>query len=140
MRLRTGKNTGFTLVENVIAIALVSMLCLSFIGAMILAGRMAGWSRDAMDAAELIETKLETVRSHSWGQILAMFPVPKPFYVTNGVVYSGLIEVNPVPASGLYQDELLEVTVSVSWQSGQRERSLRSQTYISPYGFSSDSL
>lgn len=140
MKLHSSRTGGFTLVENVIALALVSSVCLAFIGALILAGRMAAWNRNAMDAAELIEAKLEAVRSHSWGQVVTMFPAPTPFSFTNGIVYSGSIEVKPAADAGLYHDELLDVTVTVSWQSGPQERTLKSQTFISPYGFSADTL
>ena len=50
---------GFSLVENVLAIALVSLLGLSLGGMMILAGKLTRMAREEITAAEIVETKLE---------------------------------------------------------------------------------
>ncbi len=135
MKLVIYRNGGFTLVENVVTLALVSLLSLSFINLAILAGKMARSAREQLTASEIIEMKLEAIRGSTWGQVTSANFVPTQFVVTNGAVYTGTITMRKKPVTETYGDSLVEVIVAVRWNTDRRPQHLQMTTWISPYGF-----
>lgn len=127
---------AFTLVENVIATALFSILSLGLIGLMIVAMRTTKNARENVNAAEIAEAKLEALRSCTWSQLSSNGFVPNTFKVTNGIVYGGTISLYPPALSETYSNHLVEAVVNVTWITDGRPRSLKMSTYLSEYGIS----
>lgn len=127
---------AFTLVENVIATALFSLLSLGLVGLMIVAMRTTKNARENVNAAEVAEAKLEALRSCTWSQLSSNGFVPNTFKVTNGIVYGGTINLYPSAISENYSNRLVEAVVNVTWIADGRPRNLKMSTYLSEYGIS----
>lgn len=137
MKTTCSSRSGFTLVENLTATAVVSLVALGLIGMAIMAGKLVKSARETVNAAEIAEAKLEALRSCTWSQLTDSRFVPRRFAVTNGPGYDGTIVCRTPSISEDYRDELVEVSVRLAWTSDDRPRSLEMTTYISRYGFAS---
>jgi prepilin-type N-terminal cleavage/methylation domain-containing protein len=70
------------------------------------------------------------------------FTIPQTFTVpfvpgeTNngGFIYHGVIEIHPAPVTEAYSNSLIEVVVTVAWDSGKGPRSETRKTYFAEYG------
>jgi prepilin-type N-terminal cleavage/methylation domain-containing protein len=53
---------------------------------------------------------------------------------SGGFVYHGTIEIHPAPVSEAYSNSLIEVVVTVAWDSGKGPRSETRRTFFAEYG------
>ena len=133
MKIRS--NGGFTLVENIITLGMVTLLALTFSGGIILSGKLTRSAREALQAAEILDSKIENLRTCAWSQLNTTAFVPTTFKAQNGTVYSGGITLEQVTGPVLYTNRLLKVTAQVNWSSSGKARSYSTTTFISPYAF-----
>ena len=138
MRRLTSSNAAFTLVENMVALALASLLGLSLVGMMVLSGKLTRAAREQLTAAEIVEGKIDALRSCSWAQLKRANFIPATFSVTNGIPYWGTISNGTPSGSETYISNLLEVAVSIHWQTDGRPRTLTTKTLISSDGLSAE--
>ena len=140
-------SAGFSLVENVVALTIVSIMLTSLYGAFASGFSTIRTSRESQRATQIMLSKLERVRLCSFDQITdtAYNPIsftesfdPKDQAAGNGgVVYSGTFTPT-VPAVGsfpeTYRTNLLLVTVSVSWTNGALGHTRSMQSYVARDG------
>jgi len=140
-------SAGFSLVENVVALTIVSIMLTSLYGAFASGFSTIRTSRESQRATQIMLSKLERVRLCSFDQITdtAYNPVsftesfdPKDQAAGNGgVVYSGTFTPS-VPAAGSmpesYRTNMLLVTVSVSWTNGALGHTRTMKTYAARDG------
>ena len=111
---------GYTLVEVVVAIWLLTVVAVSLFGAFSFGFSTIKISQEDARASQILLQKLETLRVYDWSNITNGY-FPKNFtvnYSTNGgVTYNGGIAIEPVLTAESYSNTLRKVTVSLSWVS-----------------------
>ena len=135
MRIKR-KSAGFTLVETIITVAMVTMVALTFSSGIILSGKLTRSARESLTAAEVVDSKIENLRTCGWTQLNTSTFVPTTFTSKNGITYAGTMTIQQVTGV-LYTNRLLQVTADVSWNSNGTIRHYNTMTFISPYAFTS---
>ena len=149
-RVRSRSESGFSLVENFVALSIVAIMLTSLYG-----GFASGFStmcttREAQRATQIMLTKLETVRLSNYNQLNNTVYNPTTFtdYFDpknqaaggGGIVYTGTFTpsaplLGTIPES--YRTNMTLVTVSVSWTSGKVQHTRSMQTYVARDGIES---
>lgn len=141
---RTSKQ-GATLASTVIAMAILGILttaALAVISSGIVTIRLA---RENDRATQVLVEKMESVRLYNWDQINSNGFIPPTFTAyydpqggTNqGLAYSGTIRIAPANMASSYTNDLMQIQVQISWQSGSLSRSRELSTFVSRYGLES---
>ncbi len=126
---------AFTIVEALIAAAIVGVVFVSLYAAMATGFASIQTAREGLNAAQILEDKFETIRLYTWDQvnsnsfIPSTFLVPMPTGPTNGSLnYTGQVIIADSPVAEPYSNDLRQVTVQLTWQSGNRlcTRSMKS--------------
>jgi prepilin-type N-terminal cleavage/methylation domain-containing protein len=136
---------GFTLVEVVVASALVGIMFLAFMGSFSTCFQNVQLDRENSRAAQILLEKTELLRLYDWDQIVgndtnAFIPATftSPFYPdTNngGFNYSGTVTITNAPISESYSNDMRYVIISLTWtSSGGVQRSRTVTSYVSKYG------
>jgi type II secretory pathway pseudopilin PulG len=140
---RFTRSSAFTLVEALVGIVILGVVVLALcagINSGIFAIRLA---RENLRATQVMLEKMEIIRLLTWEQLNSpnimptKFTAPYDEKATNGLVYQGKIEIDPVGSKDLdvdYLDDLRMVTVEISWKSGNLDRSRKVMSYVSRYG------
>jgi prepilin-type N-terminal cleavage/methylation domain-containing protein len=134
---------GFTLVEVLFSVVVVGVLVMALYGALASSISMVRSCQENERVTQILSDKLDTIRLYNWEQITNGF-VPRDFVVnldplvTNSpAYYTGRIAIIRAPISEHYRSNLLEVTVSVNWVSGNRPQNRSMTTYVAKYGLQS---
>ena len=135
---------GFTLVEVVIACALVGIMCLAFMGSFSVCFQNIQLDRENSRATQILLEKTELLRIYNWDQVVGndtnvVIPLTftSPYYPdTNngGFNYSGFVSITNAPISEAYSNDMRFVTISLTWTSGGVQRSRTMSSYVSRYG------
>jgi prepilin-type N-terminal cleavage/methylation domain-containing protein len=135
---------GFTLVEVVIASALVGIMCLAFMGSFSMCFQNVQLDRENSRATQILLEKTELLRIYSWDQVVGndtnvVIPMnfTSPFYPdTNngGFNYSGSVTITNAPISEAYSNDMRYISISIAWTSGGVQRSRTMSSYVSKYG------
>ena len=136
---------GFTLVEVLVASALVGIMFLAFMGSFSASFQNVQMDRENSRATQILLEKTELLRLYDWDQIVGNDPnvsIPmtftSPFYPnTNsggGFNYSGSVTITNAPISEAYSNDMRFVSISVTWTSGGVQRSRTMSSYVSRYG------
>lgn len=137
---------GFSLAEVTVGMAVVGTVT----GAM-LTGISSGFftmqmARENQRATQIMLEKVETVRLYSWDQINSTGFIPKTFnasydpLATNGaqgLTYQGTMTITNCPISSSYSTNMKQLTVSVSWKTGNLQRNRDFTTYLTRDGLQS---
>jgi len=135
---------GFTLIETVMATLLAGIMLPT-----LYAGLAAGFSiikatRENLRATQVIVQRMEAVRLVSYKTLPTAFPTNVTEYYnpcgqtngTGGAVYT--VTYNCVPAPNTlppsYRSNMMLVTVTAAWNSGNVQRARSMQTYVARYG------
>ena len=153
MKVRTasGRNSqsesGFTLVENVVALGIVAIMLTSLYGGFASGFSTICTSRESQRATQIMLSKLESVRLSNYTQLGDTLYHPSTFtdYFDpksqatggGGIVYTGTFTPS-VPLMGTipeaYRTNMMLLTVSVSWTSGKMQHTRTMQTYAARDG------
>ena len=137
---------GFSLLEVMFAVAIIGVLVMSLYAAIV---NSISWIKICQEngrVTQILSDKLDTIRLYNWTQINSNSFVPRSFVVgidpfnTNSTpYYTGTISIvnAPSPLSAFYKTNLLQVTVTVDWVSGNRPQSRSMDTYVAKYGLQS---
>jgi type II secretory pathway pseudopilin PulG len=138
------RQSGFTLVEVVIACGLVGIMCLAFMGSFSVCFQNIQMDRENSRATQILLEKTELLRIYNWDQVVGndtnvVIPLTftSPFYPdTNngGFNYSGFVSITNAPISEAYSNDMRFVTISLTWTSGGLQRSRTMNSYVSRYG------
>jgi hypothetical protein len=147
--------SAFSLIEVAVATAVVLVAFAGVFGVMALGFSISEVSRENLRATQIMTDKMEGVRLYSWTQLTnSSFLIPaftNWFYETNnvglstasgyGVLYTGLVSVASVPFSNSYSSSMVQVSVTVGWNSsgsgwepGTLAHSRSMTTYVSEQG------
>ena len=155
MKMKINQNTnktdhsraGFTLVESAVALSICAIMLTSLYGSF--ASGFAGIrdSRESLRATQIMLSKLEGMRLGTYGQLTNTVYYPATFTESfdpkdqttggGGVVYNGTFT-SALPGSGSlpdsYRTNMLLVTVTLNWTSGNKQHTSSMQTYAARNG------
>jgi prepilin-type N-terminal cleavage/methylation domain-containing protein len=135
---------AFTLVEVVIASALVGIMFLAFMGGFSMCFQNVQLDRENSRATQILLEKTELLRLYNWDQVVGndtnvVIPLTfsSPFYPdTNngGFNYSGSVTITNAPIIEAYSNDMRYVTINLSWTSRGIQRTRTMSSYVSRYG------
>ncbi len=132
--------------ETMVGVALFGITFIALYAGMAHGFSSMAMARENLRATQIILEKMETVRLYNWDRVTNSTYMPRTFEVkyapvttvsktgpnvtpAEGTTYSGTISITDGPfGSANYNSRLKQVTVSVTWKTGnlQRSRSLSS--------------
>ena len=155
MKINQNRNTnktnrspaGFTLVESAVALTIGAIMLTTLYSAFACGFTTVRVSRESLRATQIMLSKLEGIRLGAFGQLTNTVYYPNSFTESfdpkddatqaGGVVYNGTFT-SAVPPSGSlpdsYRTNMLLVTVSLSWTSGNMQHTNSMQTYAARDG------
>jgi Tfp pilus assembly protein PilV len=140
MKLKPQPAAAFTLMEAIVAVAIVGIMLLALYAGLAMCLVSVHVSREDLRATQIMMEKMEVIRLCNWDQVNSNGFVPTSFTApyspstTGGPTYTGTIGIT-TPATGLvYNDKLRLVTVTVNWQSRNQPHTRTLSTYVSKYG------
>ena len=121
---------AFSLVEVLIALAVLAVALSALYGAFVAGLGMIKSARETTRATQIVLQKLESIRLYSWTQLTnagfipATFTEPFPATATNAPLftYYGTIIIGDAPIAAAYADDLRQVTVRLDWTNSNRAR------------------
>jgi uncharacterized protein (TIGR02598 family) len=137
------KFSGFSLVEVVIAMAVVGVCAIALLSGISSGMLTMQMARENMRATQIMVQRTETLRLYSWDQLITTnfiqtsFDEPYDPNATNGgqgVVYHGMVTLSSVPMATAYSDEMKQVTISLNWTTGRINRSRTLTTFVARNG------
>jgi prepilin-type N-terminal cleavage/methylation domain-containing protein len=152
--LRLKAKGGFTLVEVMVAVAVMGIMFVSLYAGFAFGFAQIQLSRENDRATQILEEKMEVVRLLNWDQVVNIpgyIPTSftAPFYANNptnspsgSFTYTGTVTVTNVtspqflaqPVTETYKNDLRLIQIQVSWPSGKITRTRRMTTFVSQYG------
>jgi prepilin-type N-terminal cleavage/methylation domain-containing protein len=139
---RATRWSAFTLVEVLVAMALVGITFVSLYTAISSGFAVINVARENLRATQILLEKMETLRLYNWNQINSNGFIPPTFTApdsplgntNSGLMYQGTMTITNAPASETYSNDLRVVILQVSWTSGRVLRQREMQTLVSRYG------
>ena|SRR6266498_5225041 len=142
--LGSARQRAFTLVEVLVASALIGIMFLAFMGGFSASFQNVQLDRENSRAAQILLEKTELVRLYNWDQIVGNDTntfIPTNFTASfypdtnnGGFTYSGTVAVTNAPIAETYTNDMRYITITVNWKSGKVQRSRTMSSYISRYG------
>lgn len=139
---RSGRQAdAFTLASTLIAMALLTIMSGAVLTTFSHALFNVRMAQENDRATQILIEKTEGIRLYNWDQVSSNGFIPQEFSIafdpesTNqGITYSGRMEISPAAVSSSYSNDLLAVTVRLSWQTGGLQRQRELTTFVSRYG------
>ncbi len=134
-------STGFTLVEVIIAVAVMAIGFVAIYSAVAMNLSIVHLCRDNETATQILTEKLDTIRLYNWDQINSNGFIPASFTVpldpgssTGPPYFTGTVSVAQAPVTEGYGPNMRLVTVRLDWVSGNRPQTRTMSTFFSRYG------
>ena len=135
-------NAGFTLMEVMVAVALVVICFSSIFLAISMGSGILRTSREQERATQLEVEKLEQMRLYNWDQLNSNGFIPTTFTAyydptnTNGLAYYGTVLITNSTVTASYSNTLKLVTVQLVWTSWNGGTSVTQSmsTCVAKYG------
>ena len=137
---------AFTLAEVVMAMGLIGTTGITLLTGLSSGFHMMRFARENLRATQIMLEKVETIRLYNWDEVTAPNFIPTSFTAyydpnaTNenrGLTYYGSMSVGLVSPDALtssYSNDMRQVTVRLTWQTGDTTRTREFNSYISRYG------
>jgi uncharacterized protein (TIGR02598 family) len=143
LRFRKQNQQGTTLVDVIIAVAIIAIMCMGLVGSLSYGFYTMGNARENQRATQVLLETLESIRLYNWDQIHSNNFIPATF--TNvydpqgaagqqGLVYYGTISTNGVNLGSTVKDSLVAMTVSLRWTNRNIPHYRAVTTYIAKDG------
>ena len=147
--------TAFTLLEVMVSVVVIVVTVVTIFMTMSMGFSMTEASRENLRATQIMLDKMEGVRLYNWSQVTNTgFITPaftNWFFETNhigqfnatgnGVAYTGLVQVVPVPFTNAYSSAMVEVDVILGWDTsgsgwatGTQHHTRKMGTYVALAG------
>lgn len=141
-RLDTRWQRAFSLVEIMVAIAVIGISFVSLYAGITSGVQVIQLSRENLRATQILVEKMETLRIKTWEQITNGVDVPRTFTDdfyplgtgSKGISYYGTLAVTPIELWTNYDDDMRMVTVSLRWTNANVPRLRIMRTYIARNG------
>ncbi len=138
---RSSPVTAFTLIEVMFAMAIIGVLVVALYAAIATSTSWLRLCQENETVTQIMSEKLDTIRLYNWDQvnsngfILTNFTVGiAPLLPNSTPYYTGTVSIVQNPVSETYRSDLLQVTVSITWQSGFLRQNRNMSTFIAKYG------
>ena len=135
---------GFTLLEVVVCIVVMSVVFISLYAALASGVSMTQMTRENLRATQILLEKAETFRLYDWDQITTKDWVPDTFTASycptatntssQGTIYSGTIKISTPSLSTNYEDDMRQVDITLSWKTGSLNRNRAMTIYVARNG------
>jgi prepilin-type N-terminal cleavage/methylation domain-containing protein len=108
------KSKGFSLIEILIALVILSISLLALAGLMVTTTRNNSFGGHMTEAATFAQDKLESLRTSQWGNVVTGNDRwPEVQNRINGVEYTR--NWNVIPNAAAPNDTVKEITITISW-------------------------
>jgi|ERR1051325_237548 prepilin-type N-terminal cleavage/methylation domain-containing protein len=135
---------AFTLVEVMVASALIGITLLAFMAGFSTSFQGIQLDRENSRAAQILLEKTELLRLYNWSQVTGAdtnIYIPTtftaPFYPDSnngGFNYSGTVSITNAPVTETYSNDIRLITITVTWASGRVQRTRSMTSFVSKYG------
>jgi Tfp pilus assembly protein PilV len=127
-----------TLLEVVVALAILGMMVLAVYGALTSGVTSLRMARENLRATQILVERTEALRLYTWDQlntnyVPANFIVPYDIQATatnSGVLYYGTVSIGAANLGTTYSTDVRVVTVRLNWKTGRLPRSRELTTYV----------
>lgn len=133
--------SAFTLVEGLVAVAIVGTVFVALYTAMASGFRTIGDSQENLRATQILLEKFEAIRLYNWEQVTTPGFIPPAFteyFAPNennrGITYEGRVTIGPPPATEVYNTDLRAVRVDLTWVSSGVRRNRTFTSFVAKYG------
>jgi len=144
-RNSTVARAGFSLTEVSVGMGVVGIVFISLYSGLTSGMATVSMSRENTRATQIMVEKLDSIRLYPWDKFTTLGYSATPFTatfmpagsVTNGSLgctYTGTVTINPAPVAAEYKDNMRQVTVSLSWETGSLKRSRSMTTMVAKDG------
>jgi len=142
-RIRRKLVAAFSLVEVSVAMGIIGTTSVALFSGFTTGFFTMQMARENLRATQIMVERTETLRLYSWDQITLPGFIQPTFtekYDPNatsgsqGLTYSGTVQIDRVPISTAYSDDMRMVTVSINWKTGEINRNRSFTTYIARNG------
>jgi|SRR5688572_5071350 len=139
---RRRTNAAFSLIETLVAVALVGVVLVSLYTGISNGFAFAKATRENLRATQILQEKMETIRLYTWEQLNTPGFVPtnflEGFYASGtnsgGLIYTGRVVIAGAGISETYSNNLKKVTIRLAWKSGQVVRTREMETLTAKHG------
>ncbi|HEY1169809.1 MAG TPA: type II secretion system protein [Verrucomicrobiae bacterium] len=135
------RQAAMTLIETLIGMAVFGILFVSLYAGISSGMAIIRSARENLRATQVMLEKMETIRLYSWDQITQTGFVPAtftaPFWPADGnqgLQYNGTLTITNVTFNESYSADMRQVTVNLSWNSGNITHKREMKTMISRHG------
>jgi hypothetical protein len=135
---------AFSTIEVLVAVLIAGIVFVTLYSGITSGFAFVQLMRENLRGIQIMEEKMETIRLYRWDQINEAGYIPTNFVdsfypltstqSTSGLSYTGTVTIAAAPLTESYQDSLKQVTVNVSWKSGNTLRQRSMTTLVSQYG------
>ena len=135
--------SGFTLVEGLVAMALIAITFVSLYAGIASCLFTIRFSRENLRASQILVEKMEAIRTYSWDQINSNGFIPANFVVPyysdgssngGGLFYTGSVAITSVPFTANYSNQMKEIKVTLTWATQRMLRTRDVNSYVARYG------
>jgi Tfp pilus assembly protein PilV len=139
----TPGSRGFSTIEVMVAVLICGIVFVTLYSGISSGFAFVQVTRENLRGVQIMEEKMETIRLYRWDQINKAGFIPTTFLegfyplatqAVSGLVYTGSVTITDAPITEDYKDALKQVTVSLSWKSGNAIRQRSMTTLVSEYG------
>lgn len=142
---RLRQKAAFTLVEVMIAVAILGIMFVALYGGMSSGFAVTQLARENLRATQIMLERMEGIRLYNWEQVVYSNMVPATFVSyyyplagngeSMGMPYYGTVIVtNAAVSDATYGDQMRLVTVQLRWTNANMPRFRTMSTYISRPG------
>jgi type II secretory pathway pseudopilin PulG len=132
---------AFTLVENLVSMAILGLSMLSLCGAFSFGFRLIRVTQENVRADQILVEKLETIRVYDWSHVTNSSFIPTNFTAqflptgpANGATYTGAVAIVRPAMTESYSNTVRQVTISVTWASAGLNRTRSMTTFVAQNG------
>ncbi len=133
--------SGVSLLEALVAMAIFGITFFSVYAGISQGFSIIGNARENLRATQIMVEKMETIRLYSWDQLNTTNFVPATFtekYKPNdgdsGLSYQGTMAIAAGPSGLAYSADMRQVSIGLSWTSGNRTHTRTMNTYVTKNG------
>src|SRR5689334_12674173 len=124
---------GFSLAEVSVGMGVVGIVFITLYSGLSSGMATVGMARENTRATQIMAEKLDSIRLYSWDKITKLGYSQTPFTTTfvppgsvtngaSGCTFSGTVTISPAPVASEYKDNMRQITVTLSWETGSLKR------------------
>ena len=135
---RAAARRGFSIMELVVAMALIGLLVLAVYGAITGGIGTVRMARENLRATQILLERMEAMRLYTWDQLnpgfvgihfIANYDVSSAS-TNSGILYYGTVTIANSDTGTSYAGDMRQVTVRLRWMTGAIARTREMNTYV----------